>query len=273
MGPDVGFGEMSSMFTVVPILIGVAAVLVFGSAIVRLVRGATGRGGGGTGSGSGVLRAPDPSWQRTARDDSLVDRYRGGPFAADGFERGAVDVLRGTVQGHPVTAFTYEWHTHEYESSGIGTDSSRRRVVVRRAAPIVAVETGGVVPRLELKPEGVLGGLVNRVTGGEIEVGDPEVDKAWSIRGVDGERTRRFLGPDVRGLLMSSSLRGERIVLDGAYAFVCTSTDVAAVSRDLVALVRSGLSAADGVPPSAPAAGSSGRAVTDAPDWGTPGNG
>jgi hypothetical protein len=279
VGADVGVGSVSSFFTVVPFLVVVVLVLTVGSAVVRLVRAATGRTGGArAGRTTVALQAPDPGWQRTARDDSLVDRFRGGPFDEDGFERGAVDVLRTTIDGFPVTAFTYVWHTKEYETvhgTGSGTRSRRHSYVARHDLPIIAVETSGtgVLPRLDLKPEGFLGPVLNRLSGAEIEIGDAELDRAWSIRGVDGERARRFFGPDVRGLLMASSLRGERILLSGEYAFVWSSTVVGAVSRDLVALVRSGLTAIDGVPPSAPRTAAGNPAVSDAPSapvWGTP---
>lgn len=134
-------------------------------------------------------------WSYTARDDSWADRFGGSPFGA-GFDRQALNIVRGDHDRRHFIAFDYWFKTRE------GGGRSRR--TVRHPYSIVAISTKAVLPHLTVTPEGWVGRLVGRLTGEDIELESEAFNHAFTVTCPDRRFAVDVLHPQMMELLLTT---------------------------------------------------------------------
>jgi hypothetical protein len=131
-------------------------------------------------------------WEYRAEDPSLVSRFTSAPFGR-GSSRRATNVLLGRHDGRSFVAFDYSFVTSS--SSGDTTSSTTHRYSV------LALHVGRSVPALSVAPSGTMSRLFNALTNSDIPVGDPEFDRAFTVKSPVPEFARDVLHPGMLEVL------------------------------------------------------------------------
>lgn len=128
-------------------------------------------------------------WQWTDEDRTFTRQWEGEPFGA-GRTRRATNILVGRYADTDIVVLDYSYVT------GGGKSSTHHRYTVW------AVRMRAALPRLELGPEGMLGGRVAAMFGmSDLQVGDPAFDSTYKVRSADEAFGRDLLRPELVGLL------------------------------------------------------------------------
>lgn len=114
-------------------------------------------------------------WSFTARDDSQADR-EGRPFGT-GSSRRAENVLAGSLDGTPFTAFDYRYTTE----SGSGKNRSRQ---THRFA-VLCLALRAPLPRLEITQENVLHKIGGALGFDDIELESDAFNRRFRVTGED----------------------------------------------------------------------------------------
>lgn len=138
-----------------------------------------------------------------ARDDSLVDRFRGSPFGR-GYAKRATNVVHGTHEGRRVVAFDYHFRTRGSRVGGRGGRSGSGGSSSHTYS-VIAMHLDVVVPDLSVSPTGVLGHLVNAVTKRDVQVGHPDLDREFTIVTTDPQLAAELLSPEVATLMLRNT--------------------------------------------------------------------
>lgn len=119
--------------------------------------------------------AADQGWTYTARDDSQADRD-GRPFGT-GSSRRAENVLAGSLDGTPFTAFDYRYSTES------GSGKNRRRQTHRFTVLCLALRAP--LPRLEITQENVLHKIGGALGFDDIELESEDFNRRFRVTGDD----------------------------------------------------------------------------------------
>jgi hypothetical protein len=131
-------------------------------------------------------------WTYLADDPRLVDRFPGSPFGL-GRRRQATNVLHGTQDGRPVTAFDYSYVTG---GGGDAPDSTH-------GCSVLATSLGLAVPTLTVSPRRGLGAALGTLFGGtDLVVGDPAFDAVFTVYADDPRFATDVLHPAMTAMLL-----------------------------------------------------------------------
>ena len=151
--------------------------------------------------------AQERGWTYTARDQALVDRFRGEPFGR-GSSRRATHVLRGQYGGREAVVFDYRFVTRS--SNGQQTTTQTHRFTV------CALQLPAALPRLELTPENALTRLGGVLGLDDLELESEDFNRRYRVRADDRRLAYDVLHPrTVERLLALPTLN---LRLDGADA-------------------------------------------------------
>lgn len=134
--------------------------------------------------------APSIGMDFTPGDNVVVASRLGRlPLFDQGRARTSSNVLRGTSHGRAVTVFDYHYRT------GAGKHTHHHRQTVAHVR-----SEGADLPRLWMRPQGMLDKLASLVGMRDIDfTDDEEFSKRWFLKSDDEEAVRRLFTPRVRG--------------------------------------------------------------------------
>lgn len=141
-----------------------------------------------------------------ARDDSLVDRFRGSPFGR-GYAQRATNVVHGRHEGRRVVAFDYHFRTRGSRGSRVGGRGGRSGSSGSHSHTysVIAMHLDVVVPDLSVSPTGVLGHLVNAVSKRDVQVGHQDLDREFTIVTSDPRFAAEVLSPEAAALTLRNT--------------------------------------------------------------------
>ncbi len=182
-------------------------------------------------------RAQDAAWQKAA--DQLGLRFQPRRAGTLQFWRSAPEqhrILTGTIAGRPVRVNTF------WQGSG-----NNKTTYTGYWVAMPPLGLGLTVYR-----EGLMGRIVGRLTGRDVEVGDSDFDKAHRIEGDHPEQVAAFLTPSRRVTIdrLLTELAGCRI---GDDSIVYRRKGVASSAETLVGTVRRIVAAAQAIAGGSPA--------------------
>ena len=119
--------------------------------------------------------AATQGWTYTGRDDSQTERD-GRPFGT-GSSRRAENVLSGSLDGAPFTAFDYRYSTES------GSGKNRRRQTHRYSVLCLALRAP--LPRLEITQENVLHKIGGALGFDDIELESDDFNRRFRVTGED----------------------------------------------------------------------------------------
>jgi hypothetical protein len=135
----------------------------------------------------------------TPSNPSLTGQWGGEPFGR-GDRRRATNVMTGNLQGREIVAFDYSYQTHS-------TDSKGRRTTTTHEYGVVAMRLPGVLPRLEVKHEGIFGGAVANALGfADIQFESEQFNRAFRVKADDQRFGHAVIHPRMMEMLLA---RGE----------------------------------------------------------------
>jgi hypothetical protein len=137
-------------------------------------------------------------WSWVAEDDSWCRAFTGSPFGV-GHNRSATNVVTGTAETRRFVAFDYCYFTTQSSTDGQGHTSSHE---VIHEFGVVAVDTGVPLPGLQVTPEGMLGRLLGRLTGRDIELESEEFNRAFTVTCPDRKFASDVLNPTLMEYLL-----------------------------------------------------------------------
>ncbi len=143
--------------------------------------------------------AASQGWTYTEQDQSLLDRFEGAPFGT-GQDREAFNVLRGTAHERPVVVFDYEYVTTSTTTDAEGHTKTERHT---HSFSVMAVNTGAVMPALEVTPEGLVQRFFGRLTNSDIELESEDFNRAFTVTCPN----RRFASDVLHPRMMEQLLR------------------------------------------------------------------
>lgn len=149
----------------------------------------------------------DNGWEYTAQDPELGGRWTGDPFAR-GIAGEATDVVRGTVDGYAVVAFTYSWRP-------VSRSGEARRLGRPAHVHVVALDALPGQPVLELSPEGFRDKISKIFGGQDVQIDNPAFDGQWRVRSSDEAFARRALDARLTSLVMLPDFHGARLRVEG----------------------------------------------------------
>lgn len=132
-------------------------------------------------------------WDYAATDSSALDRFTD-EFRGDSIGLQVVNVLRGHHDGRPFTAFEFSYRTTVRTGTTRATRTEHRSVVT--------LDLGAVTPGLWVSPAGRFDKVVDAVTGRDVEVGNVEFDKAFTVVSPAPDFARDVLTPAVVDLAL-----------------------------------------------------------------------
>lgn len=176
------------------------------------------------------------------RDDALGRVYGVLPYEGHGrvdFE----NVLRGRVSGRPVELFDYTYRkrgtTTTTDANGVGRSSSTTTPAHVRA---LGVQLPSRFPDITVGPRGFFSRVAVALGGQDVEIGDPQFDRAFRVKADDDAGARAFLRPLAAGLARTRDqvlqVRGDQLVLHREGTLQAADLD------DWLALVRDDLDGA-----------------------------
>jgi hypothetical protein len=143
-------------------------------------------------------------WSYAPRDDSWVDRFDGAPFGT-GHDRQARNVLVGGYDGRSFAAFDYRYSTTETSTDAEGHTQTHTQV---HPFSVVAIDSGASLPDLSVTPENMLGRLVGRLTGTDIEMESEAFNRAFTVHCDDRKFATDVLHPRMMEYLLQVPDRG-----------------------------------------------------------------
>jgi len=141
--------------------------------------------------------ATSRGWSFRVAEDALAQQWVGTPFG-EGDRRKVTNVVRGTVDGHPLTAFDYQYETtSSSSSSGSGQQGSTQRFSV------VVLGMPAYLPTVEVTPES----LVDRVGSAvgvarDLELESEDFNRRYRISAYDPKFASDVLTPRTMELLL-----------------------------------------------------------------------
>ncbi len=181
---------------IVVFVVAGAALLAFGRTANRRRRSAT------------HTWADTHGWTFTERDDAVLTGLTGPPFES-GHTREASDVVTGTVEGTPVTAFEYHYSLNVPSSFADRQSAVFHRVVIARlAAPMAS---------FSVTPAGVAARVGQALGFDDVTTGHERFDRSFRCHAPDPEAFATLLTDRRAELLLAHpvTLRstGDRLVI------------------------------------------------------------
>lgn len=178
------------------ILLAIAAVAVFAAYSARKRRNAV------------QQRAASVGFTYVPKDPGLLDRFAalGDPFDR-GFGRRASNILVGSSAGRPVIAWDYSYKTRR---------ARRNAATTTHHLGIVCVETGLVMPRLSVLPDGVVSRDIGTLLGGDVQydvsqVTDQEFNRTFTVSSAQPRFARELLDSRMTEFLLFHPHEGFKI--------------------------------------------------------------
>jgi hypothetical protein len=135
-------------------------------------------------------------WRYTGEDDSFAYRWNGTPFG-EGDRRRARNVVRGYDHGVPFVAFDYQYDTETSDGQG-------RKARTTHHFGVAALALPGVLPRLQVTPEGVLERAAAAVgLGGGIELESEDFNRRYVVHARDPKFASDVLTPRTMEALLA----------------------------------------------------------------------
>jgi Protein of unknown function (DUF3137) len=176
-------------------------------------------------------------WTYVGEDPALADHWTGAPFG-QGDRRRARNVITGTEQGRPFTAFDYSYETSSTDSKGDRTTSTHRFAVYAVALP-------AYLPTLQVTPEGAfrrLAGAIGLMR--DIELESEDFNRRFTVRSQDPKFASDVLTPRTMEYLLSGPVVAWRIEGTAMLRWESGRLDPAAIVEATSVLDR----VADGIP-------------------------
>lgn len=140
-------------------------------------------------------------WAYDRRDDSLVRRWAGPPFQR-GSSRRATNVLRGTFEGVPMTAFDYQYTVRS------GSGDNRSSTTYRFGVCVMALPTA--MPDLQVVPEGIFGRMRSALGFSGISLESEDFNRAFRVSCGDARFASDVLHPRMMERLLADPGEGWR---------------------------------------------------------------
>jgi hypothetical protein len=118
-------------------------------------------------------------WTYIPRDDSQCMRWQRSPFD-EGFDRRALNVLRGTFRSHDMLAFDYQYKTRTTDGEGRSSTQTHHYRICALALPTW-------LPYLEVGPENVLTRLGGAVGLRDIELESEDFNRKFRVHANDAK--------------------------------------------------------------------------------------
>lgn len=135
----------------------------------------------------------------TERDDGLIDRWGDEHPFNQGFDKQSRNIMRGSWDGRPALLFDYRYHTWETSTDSNGHTTSRKE---SHDLAITAVQTERRFPALSVRPEGMFGRFVGRLTGSDIQLEWEDFNRAFTVNCPDRRFASDVLHQQMMELLM-----------------------------------------------------------------------
>ena len=142
--------------------------------------------------------ATSKGWTWTREDDRWTTRFDGHPFGT-GDDRTAENIITGQYDGRRFEAFDYSYTTTSTSTDANGHTTTHRTT---HSFSVVAVETGVVLPRLEVAPEHWVGRMVGRLTNRDIELESEDFNRAFTVTCPDRKFASDVLHPQMMEFLL-----------------------------------------------------------------------
>lgn len=123
-------------------------------------------------------------WEYRPADPALVGRFAQAPFGR-GSGRTASNVILGTHDGRPFTAFDYRYTTSNGDSNTTHTYS------------VLALHLGLHAPAVAVGPANAMSRLWDKLAKSDVSVGDPAFDHAFVVKSPLPEFARDVLHPGI----------------------------------------------------------------------------
>jgi len=152
--------------------------------------------------------ASSVGFQLVEQDDSLLRRWGDADPFDEGFDKSCTSVMRGFWEDRPAVLFDYTYHTWETTTDGNG---NTRRTKESHHLAVTAVQTEKRFPALSVRPEGMFGRFVGRLTGSDIQLEWEDFNRAFTVNCPDRRFASDVLTPQMMELLMQDQDLGWQI--------------------------------------------------------------
>ncbi|MHC4250264.1 MAG: hypothetical protein ACYS9X_14145 [Planctomycetota bacterium] len=168
-----------------------------------------------------------------AEASGMLRRYRHLDLLSLGPDRDAYNSMRGRVGEFHVRLFDFR---HGKRSGGSAGPSTSRRSRMTTVS-VLLIDMPRSYPKLVVGPESALGRLGKLAGIEDVEVGDPEFDRAYRVKARNEEFAREVLNPEAAEVL----LRSGGLCLEVARSSVLFHMDCVLTAEGAEELLRTGL--------------------------------
>lgn len=146
-----------------------------------------------------------------ARDRELSKAFQFVPEIANGDNRYAENVMRGTLEDSPILAFDHHYETRSRDSKGHTSTHHHYHSVVALALP-------QRFPDLRISPEGILSKIAQAIGYDDIDFESHEFSRTFCVRSKDRRFAYDFCNPAMMEFLLAH--RSTRLTLGGSFLAV-----------------------------------------------------
>ena len=143
--------------------------------------------------------AQQHGFQLIERDDDVIRRWGDVSPFDQGFDKESTSILSGSWEDRPALLFDYCYHTWETRTDSKGNTTQHKE---DHHLAITAIQTQKRFPALSVRPEGMFGRMVGRLTGSDIQLEWEDFNRAFTVNCPDPRFASDVLTPQMMELLM-----------------------------------------------------------------------